>query len=56
VVNALFGALIISGVDNGMALLNLSAGARFVVTGLVLLGAVLVDSVSASGRSARGVA
>jgi D-xylose transport system permease protein len=53
---ALFGALIIASVDNGMGLLNLSTGARFVVTGLVLLAAVLVDALSARGRAARGLA
>jgi D-xylose transport system permease protein len=56
VTSALFGALVIASVSNGMALLNLSAGARYVVTGLVLLAAVLVDSLSARGRTARGMA
>lgn len=56
VTSALFGALVIASVDSGMGLLNLSAGARFVVTGLVLLAAVLVDSLSARGRTAKGLA
>ncbi len=56
VTSALSGALVIQSVANGMALLNLSAGARFVVTGLVLLGAVLLDSLSARSRSASGLA
>ena len=56
VTSALFGALVIGTVINGMALLNLSAGARYVVTGLVLLAAVLVDALSTRGRSARGMA
>jgi D-xylose transport system permease protein len=56
VTSALFGALVITSVDNGMGLLNFSAGVRFVVTGLVLLAAVLVDSLSARSRSGRGLA
>ncbi len=56
VTSALFGALIIASVDNGMGLLDLSTGARFVVTGLVLLAAVLVDALSARGRAVRGIA
>jgi len=56
VTSALFGALVITSVDNGMGLLNLSSGVRFVVTGLVLLAAVLVDSLSARSRSGRGLA
>jgi D-xylose transport system permease protein len=55
VISALLGALVISAVANGMALLNLSAGVRFVVTGLVLLAAVLVDSLSARSRAGSGV-
>lgn len=54
--NALLGALVIASVDNGMGLLGLSSGAKFVVTGLVLLAAVVVDSFSRRGRSQRGLA
>ncbi len=46
VVSALLGALVIASVSNGMDLLGLPAGVKFVVTGMVLLTAVLVDSVS----------
>ncbi|NOK62874.1 MAG: ABC-type xylose transport system, permease component [Chloroflexi bacterium AL-W] len=49
--SALFGALIIASVANGMGLLGLSAGIKFVVTGLVLLAAVLIDSISRRGRT-----
>jgi len=38
-----------------MGLLNLNTGTRFVITGLVLLAAVLVDSLSKRRRAARGV-
>lgn len=44
--SAVFGALIIAGVENGMGLLGLSSGVKFVITGLVLLIAVLVDALS----------
>lgn len=54
VINALYGALVIVGVENGMGLLGLSAGARFVVTALVLLAAVVVDALSRKGRAQSG--
>lgn len=54
--SALFGALVIVGVDNGMGLLGLSSGAKFVVTAAVLLVAVLVDSIARRGRSKSGIA
>jgi D-xylose transport system permease protein len=55
VVSALLGALVIIGIENGMGLLNLATGTRFVITGLVLLAAVLVDALSTRRRAARGV-
>jgi D-xylose transport system permease protein len=55
VVSALLGALVITAIANGMGLLNLASGTRFVITGLVLLGAVLVDALSTRRRAARGV-
>ncbi len=54
-VNALLGALVIASVSNGMDLLGLAAGIKFIVTGLVLLAAVLVDSLSKKGRTAAGM-
>lgn len=42
--SAVMGALVIASVENGMGLLGLSPGIRFVITGLVLLLAVLVDA------------
>jgi D-xylose transport system permease protein len=39
-----------------MDLLGLASGTKFVITGFVLLGAVLVDALSKRSRSARGVA
>ena len=52
--SALLGALIIASIANGMGLLGLSAGAKFVVTGVVLLAAVTVDAVSRRGRASSG--
>lgn len=44
--NALFGALIIASVENGMGLLGLPSGVRIFVNGVVLLVAVLIDALS----------
>ena len=54
VVSALLGALVIASIQNGMDLLGLASGTKFVITGLVLLGAVLVDAISKRRRAARG--
>ncbi len=52
--SAILGALVIASIDNGLGLLGLSAGTKFVVTGLVLLAAVTVDSLSRRGRESAG--
>jgi D-xylose transport system permease protein len=52
--SAVLGALVIASITNGLGLLGLSAGTRFVVTGLVLLAAVSVDSFSRRGRAQAG--
>jgi D-xylose transport system permease protein len=54
VIAALLGALVIASIQNGMDLLGLASGTKFVITGLVLLGAVLVDAFSKRRRAARG--
>jgi D-xylose transport system permease protein len=51
---ALLGALVIASIDNGLGLLGLSSGTKFVVTGAVLLLAVAVDSFSRRGREQSG--
>jgi D-xylose transport system permease protein len=56
VVAALYGALVIMSIQNGMDLLGLASGTKFVITGLVLLGAVLVDAYAKRRRLARGMA
>ena len=38
-----------------MGLLGLAAGTKFIITGLVLLAAVLVDSISKKGRASAGL-
>jgi D-xylose transport system permease protein len=50
-VHAILGGLVIAAIDNGMGLLGLSAAARYVVTGIVLLAAVSFDSLARRGRS-----
>jgi D-xylose transport system permease protein len=56
VISALLGALIIASVENGMGLLGLPSGVKFVVTGGVLLAAVLVDAFSRRNRATSGIA
>jgi D-xylose transport system permease protein len=52
--SAVLGAIVIAMIDNGLGLLNVTAGTKFVVTGLVLLAAVTLDSLSRRGREATG--
>jgi D-xylose transport system permease protein len=49
-VHGVLGGLVIGGIYNGMYLLGLSVQWEFIVTGLVLLAAVTIDSVSRRGR------
>jgi D-xylose transport system permease protein len=51
---ALLGALVMISIDNGLGLMGLSSGTKFVVTGGVLLLAVSVDSISRRGRAQSG--
>ena len=51
---ALLGAVVIAMIDNGLGLLNVSSGTKFVVTGIVLLAAVTLDSLSRRGRASAG--
>jgi D-xylose transport system permease protein len=53
--SAVLGALVIGSIDNGLGLVGLSAGWKFVVTGLVLLAAVAVDSISRRTREEGGL-
>ena len=57
VISALLGALVIASLDNGLGLIpNLPSGVKFVVTALVLLAAVLVDSFTRRRQQASGIA
>jgi D-xylose transport system permease protein len=52
--SAILGALVIASIDNGLGLLGLGSGEKFVITGGVLLLAVAVDSISRRGRESAG--
>ena len=52
--SALLGILVIYSISNGLALLSVSADVRYVVTGAVLLLAVVIDSLSRRSRAAHG--
>ena len=52
-VHALLGGLVIAAIDNGMGLQGYSAAAKYVVTALVLLAAVTIDSLARRGRTTR---
>ncbi len=56
IVAAFYGALVITSIKNGMELMGLSSGFKFIITGIVLLLAVLIDSVSKRRRTMRGLA
>ncbi len=51
---ALLGALVIGAIANGLALLSLDTHFRYIITGSVLLLAVVIDAVSQRGRSKSG--
>jgi D-xylose transport system permease protein len=51
---ALLGALVIGSISNGMDLLALSSAVKFMVTGGVLLIAVIVDAIARQQRQAEG--
>ena len=55
VMSAFLGALIIASVENGMGLLGLPSGVKFVVNGLVLLVPVLIDAFSRRSRESSGL-
>jgi D-xylose transport system permease protein len=56
VASAVLGAAVVVMVANGMDLLNLASGWKLVITGGVLLAAVLVDAFAKRARAASGVA
>ena len=52
--NAFLGALVIQSISNGMDLLALESSVKFMVTGAVLLAAVVVDAIARRQRAAAG--
>jgi D-xylose transport system permease protein len=52
--SALLGALVIASIDNGLGLLGLGSGEKFLITGGVLLLAVTVDSLSRRRQAQSG--
>ena len=52
--SALLGALVIGSISNGMDLLALESSVKFMVTGGVLLLAVIVDAIARRQRQAAG--
>ncbi|MBW4041925.1 MAG: sugar ABC transporter permease [Acidobacteria bacterium] len=54
--SALLGTIVITSIANGLSLVNLGDPTRFIVTGAVLLLAVIVDSLSRRSRASHGAA
>jgi D-xylose transport system permease protein len=54
--HGVLGGLVIGGIYNGMYLQGYSFEAQYIVTGLVLLGAVTIDAVSRRGATSGSVA
>jgi D-xylose transport system permease protein len=52
--SALLGALVIGSISNGMDLLNYDSSVKFMVTGGVLLVAVIIDAIARRQRQAQG--
>ena len=51
---ALLGILVLASISNGLFLLSYSSADRFIITGVVLLIAVILDSVARRGRASAG--
>jgi simple sugar transport system permease protein/D-xylose transport system permease protein len=51
---AILGIIVIQSISSGLTLLNLDSSFRFMVTGVVLLLAVTLDSVSRRSRTSHG--
>ena len=54
--SALLGIAVIQSISNGLTLLNLDSSIRYMITGGVLLLAVIIDSLSRKSRAAHGQA
>ncbi|MCP2637748.1 sugar ABC transporter permease [Microbacterium sp. HD4P20] len=51
---ALIGVIVIQSISSGLTLMNLDSSVQFMVTGVVLVLAVIVDSISRRARAANG--
>ena len=51
---AILGIIVIQSISSGLTLLNLDSSFRFMVTGVVLLLAVMLDSVARRSRTSHG--
>ncbi|MFJ8580200.1 sugar ABC transporter permease [Micromonospora sp. NPDC093277] len=54
VLDAVLGGAVIAVIDNGMGLMGYSSGVKYVVTGIVLLGAAAIDALSRRRAAATG--
>lgn len=54
--SALLGILVIQSISNGLTLMNLDSSVRYMITGAVLLLAVIIDSLSRRSRASHGTA
>lgn len=54
--SALLGVFVIQSIANGLSLLNLDSSVRFMITGAVLLLAVIIDALSRRSRASHGQA
>lgn len=52
--SALLGILVIQSISNGLGLLSMDTSYRYVITGVVLLLAVIIDSISRRSRATHG--
>ncbi|MGH9105655.1 MAG: sugar ABC transporter permease [Acidimicrobiales bacterium] len=52
-VHALLGGIVLAAITNGLGLLGMGSAATFMITALVLIAAITVDSVARRGRRAR---
>jgi simple sugar transport system permease protein/D-xylose transport system permease protein len=52
--SALLGIIVIASISNGLTLMSLESSARFMITGAVLMVAVIIDSISYRSRIAHG--
>ena len=54
--SALLGIIVIHSISNGLTLLSLDSSIRYMITGAVLLLAVIIDSLSRRSRASHGAA